>query len=294
MKPHGLYTAVITPFHSDGSIDFAAFRRILTHQLEGGVDGIVVCGSTGEGATLSVDEKETLWSLAVEHVAGAVPIVAGTGTNSTSSTIELSKRAQRCGVNALLLVTPYYNKPTQAGILAHHRAVAEAVDLPQIIYNVPGRTGVNITAATQVAIAATCPNVVATKEASANLEQMCQIITDAPEHFVLLAGDDSLALPAIACGATGVIAVVSNYAPRMYGRLIHTALRGDLAAARQLQGRLMPWYSANFIESNPLPVKYIMHRLGLCEAEWRLPLVPPQATTMATLDAMVTGFVDMP
>lgn len=294
MKPHGLYTAVITPFHANGSVDHDSFRRILSHQLEGGVDGIVVCGSTGEGATLTSAEKEMLWSMAVEQVAGAVPIVAGTGTNSTQSTIELSKAAQQCGVDALLLVTPYYNKPTQAGIVAHHRAVADAVDLPQIIYNVPGRTGVNITAVTQLAIAAACPNVVATKEASANLEQMSHIIGEAPEHFVLLAGDDSLALPAIACGATGVIAVISNYAPRMYGRLIHAARTGDMQAARSLQQRLMPWYSANFIESNPLPVKHIMHRLGFCHASWRLPLVPPQASTVATLDAMIDGFVDVP
>jgi len=294
MKPHGLYTAVITPFYADGSVDLDSFRRILTHQIEGGVDGIVVCGSTGEGATLTMAEKESLWATAVKHVAGAVPIVAGTGTNATQSTIDLSKVAQGCGVDALLIVTPYYNKPTQAGILAHHCAVANAVELPQILYNVPGRTGVNITAATQVAIAKACANVVATKEASANLEQMSQIIGDAPENFALLAGDDSLALPAVACGATGVIAVISNYAPRTYGRLVHAALEGDLVTARSLQRKLMPWYAANFIESNPLPVKHIMHRLGFCQASWRLPLVPPQASTVATLDALVEAFTDAP
>jgi len=293
MKPSGLYTAVVTPFTHAGELDIPAFTRLLTHQLEGGVDGIVVCGSTGEGATLTVHEKQQLWNVAVQHVAGKIPVIAGTGTNDTRSTIEQSLLAQRCGVDALLLVTPYYNKPTQAGIIAHHRAVSDACALPQIIYNVPGRTGVNIVAETQIAIAKHCANVVATKEASANLEQMCEIMRNAPEHFVLLAGDDSLALPAIACGATGVIAVISNYAPRSFGALVHAALRGDFAAARRLQNALMPFYKANFIETNPLPVKVIMNLLGFCTAEWRLPLVPPNDATVRTLRELFAGFTDV-
>ncbi|MBN9400824.1 MAG: 4-hydroxy-tetrahydrodipicolinate synthase ['Candidatus Kapabacteria' thiocyanatum] len=292
MKLRGLYTAIVTPFDADGELDQAAFLRLIDMQIAGGVNGIVVTGSTGEGATTTTAEKERLWSWAVEHVAGRVSVIAGTGTNDTRSTIELTALAKRCGAQAALLVTPYYNKPTQAGIIAHHKAVADAVDLPQIMYNVPGRTATNVLAETQIAIAEASTNVVATKEASANLEQISEIIRNAPAHFSVLAGDDVLALPTIACGGTGVIAVISNYLPVTYADLVGAALKGDVATAGKRQRQLMPYYKANFIESNPVPVKYIMHRLGYIGPDYRLPLVPPLASTRAALDALLLGISD--
>ena len=292
MQISGLHTAVITPFHANGDVDVDAMRRILDIQLAGGVDGVVVTGSTGEAATLSLAEREQLWRIAVEHCAGRITVTAGVGTNDTRSTIENAKAAQAAGIDALLIVSPYYNKPTQAGLLAHFRAVHDAVTIPQILYNVPGRTGQNLSAQTQLAIAEACPNIIATKEASANLEQMSEIIAHAPEHFALLAGDDVLALPTIACGGRGVIAVISNYFPRTYGALIRAALQDDAPTARELQDALLPYFAANFIETNPLPVKYFMHKLGHCANVLRLPLVPVTAASAAALDELVATIDD--
>jgi len=292
MQISGLHTAVITPFHANGDVDVDAMRRILDIQLTGGVDGVVVTGSTGEAATLSLAEREQLWRIAVEHCAGRITVTAGVGTNDTRSTIENAKAAQAAGIDALLIVSPYYNKPTQAGLLAHFRAVHDAVTIPQILYNVPGRTGQNLSAQTQLAIAEACPNIIATKEASANLEQMSEIIAHAPDHFALLAGDDVLALPTIACGGRGVIAVISNYFPRTYGALIRAALQDDVPTARELQDALLPYFAANFIETNPLPVKYIMHKLGHCANVLRLPLVPVTAASAAALDELVATIDD--
>lgn len=292
MTFRGLYTAIVTPFTAEGDLDLDALGRIIDLQLAAGVNGIVVTGSTGEGATTTTAEKETLWSYAVERVNGRIPVIAGTGTNDTRTTIELTQRATACGVHGALVVSPFYNKPTPSGQVEHYRAVADSTPLPVILYNVPGRTGTNMSPATQLAIASACPNVVATKEASANLEQMCEIMCDAPEHFTLLAGDDSLALPIIACGGVGVIAVISNYAPRRYGRLIHAALNGDLDTARIEQRFLMPYYAANFYESNPIPVKWIMQLLGYSQANYRLPLTPPGPDTQARLQALFAGYRD--
>lgn len=293
MQISGLHTAVITPFHANGDVDIDAMRRILDMQIEAGVDGVVVTGSTGEAATLSRDERELLWRTAVEHCAGRISVTAGVGTNDTRSTCENAKAAQHAGVNALLIVSPYYNKPTEAGLIAHFRAVHDTVNVPQILYNVPGRTGQNLSAQTQLAIAEACPNIIATKEASANLEQMSEIIAHAPEHFSLLAGDDVLALPTIALGGRGVIAVISNYFPRTYGALIRAALQNDVPAARELQEALMPYFAANFIETNPLPVKYIMHKLGYCNNVLRLPLVPVTDRSATALDDLATTIDDM-
>ena len=288
----GLHTAIVTPFTSTGDIDFPAFRRLIELQIAAKVDGVVVCGSTGEGATLTMQEKVALWNEAVQQAAGRCIITAGTGTNDTRTTIEQTQQAKEAGVDAVLIVTPYYNKPTPAGLMAHFRALNDAVDIRQILYNVPGRTGQNVSAATQLAIAESFPNVIATKEASANLEQMCEIIRHAPEHFSLLAGDDVLTLPAIACGATGVIAVVSNYAPIRFGRLVHAILGGDVLTAQREQMALMPYFAANFIESNPLPVKMILSLLGLIEAEYRLPLTMPTEQTQQRLRELMRDFVD--
>lgn len=292
MNIRGLHTAIVTPFTMSGDIDLESFVGLVDMQIAAGVDGIVVCGSTGEGATLTTPEKQLLWSTAAERAAGRAVITAGTGTNDTRSTIELTRLAQSCGVDAVLLVTPYYNKPTPAGLLAHFQAISEASDVPKIIYNVPGRTGQNVSAETQLAIAEACPTVIATKEASANLEQMCQIIRHAPPHFSLLAGDDVLTLPAISCGARGVIAVISNYAPRRFGRLVRAALNGDYITAQREQMELVPYFAANFIESNPIPVKFILSMLGQIQPEYRLPLVGPSQTTQKRLLEIFAGYAD--
>jgi 4-hydroxy-tetrahydrodipicolinate synthase len=293
MQISGLHTAVVTPFHPDGEVDHTAFLRLLDMQIAGGVDGVVVTGSTGEAATLSLDERTLLWRAAVEHCAGRVTVTAGIGTNDTRSTTENARSAQQAGVDALLVVSPYYNKPSTSGLLAHFRAVHDAVTVPQIIYNVPGRTGQNMSAQTQLAIAEACPNIIATKEASANLEQMSEIIAHAPDHFALLAGDDVLALPIIASGGRGVIAVISNYFPRTYGALIRAAMQNDIATARELQDALLPYFAANFIETNPLPVKYIMHKLGYCANVLRLPLVPVTDASAHALDDIVATIDDL-
>lgn len=287
----GLYTAIITPFNN-GEIDKAAFLRLLDFQRDGEVDGIVVCGSTGEAATLSDEEKVQLWSWAVEHLQGAMPIIAGTGGNDTRASIALTRKAEASGVQGALVVTPYYNKPTPAGQVAHFTAIANSTSMPVIMYNVPARTATNMHPETQLQIAEACKNVVATKEASANLEQMAQIIRNAPSHFQLVSGDDSLALPIIAQGGTGCIAVISNYAPRKFGRLIHAALGDDYETARAIHNELVPYYAANFIESNPGPVKYMLSLLGMCEASYRLPLVPPTGATQDALKKLMASFKD--
>lgn len=275
----GTATALVTPFHDNGDIDFAALGALIDRQIAGGVEAVVPCGSTGESATMNHDEKLRVISFTVEHVAGRAKVIAGTGSNDTRATIGLTREARAAGVDAVLLVGPYYNKPTQEGHVRHYAAIADAVDIPMIIYNVPGRTGSNMTAETQLRIAECSSNIIATKEASANLEQMQEIIRSAPAHFALLAGDDSLALPAIACGARGVIAVISNYAPGMFGECVRKALSGDYAAARSIQYALLPLMKLNFIESNPIPVKFILASLGLIKETYRLPLVPLSASS---------------
>jgi len=270
----GTATALVTPFLPDESIDFDNLGKLIDFQIEQGVEGIVPCGSTGEAATLSYQEKVAIIRFTVERAERKVKVIAGTGSNDTRATITLTRTAKELGADAVLLVAPYYNKPTQNGFFEHFRVIAEAVDIPQIIYNVPGRTGSNITAETQLRIAESNTNIIATKEASANLEQMMEIISNAPAHFSVLAGDDSLALPVIASGGTGVIAVISNYAPKQFGELVRSALRGDFAEARRMQFELLPMMKLNFIESNPIPVKYILSQMGMIGEQYRLPITP--------------------
>jgi 4-hydroxy-tetrahydrodipicolinate synthase len=272
--PKGTITAIVTPFKQDLSIDFDAFERLVNFQIENKVDGIVVCGSTGESATLSHKERLALIIKAVEISNGKVPIIAGTGTNDTKATIELSLVAKEEGADALLLVAPYYNKPTQLGILQHYLAVSEQVDIPQIIYNVPGRTGVNINADTQIEIAKQCENVVATKEASGNIEQIMKVIKHSPRNFVVLSGDDATTLPLIAAGAKGVVSVFSNYAPAQLVELVQLALKGNFKAARNIHYKYLKLMDLSFIESNPVPAKAILSLMGIIEGHVRLPLVP--------------------
>lgn len=280
----GTGTALVTPFHADRSIDFEALGRLIDKQIECGIDALVPCGSTGEGATLSTEEKCAVIRFTVERADKRVPVIAGTGTNNTQAAVELTRRAQGLGADAVLLVCPYYNKPSQQGLFEHHRAIAEAVDIPQILYNIPGRSGVNMLPETQLRIAEECANVVATKEASANLEQIAEIVRSAPEGFAVLSGDDSLALPIIACGGQGAIAVISNYMPTEYGSLIRAALASDMATARRLHFQLLALMKLNFIESNPGPVKAVLAMQGTIEEIYRLPMTPMQPENRAKLE----------
>lgn len=272
MKLNGTATALVTPFTESGAVDFDALGKLIEYQIRGGVEAVVPCGSTGESATMTHEEKIDVIRYTIERVEGRVKVIAGTGSNDTRATIGLTREARDAGVDAVLLVGPYYNKPTQEGHVRHYAAVADAVDIPIIIYNVPGRTGSNMSAETQLRIAEYSPNIIATKEASANLEQMQEILRSAPAHFSLLAGDDSLALPAIACGANGVISVISNYAPRLFSDCIRYALNGNFSEARRIQFELLPLMKLNFIESNPIPVKFILAAKGMIGENYRLPL----------------------
>ena len=284
----GCGTALVTPFTATGAVDEARFRALLERQIAGGVRLLVPCGTTGEGATLDAREHEGLITLAVE-VAGRgrrARVIAGVGSNATAVTIERARAARGAGADAILVVAPYYNKPTQAGLVAHFRAVAEAVeDLPVVLYNVPGRTASNITAATTLTLARERANIVGTKEASGDLSQIMAILRDRPANFCVLSGDDAMTLPLMALGADGVVSVASNEVPDAMARLTDLALRDDWAAVRTLHYRLLPLMEANFIESNPGPVKAALAALGLLEEHFRLPLVPVQEQTRARVRA---------
>lgn len=272
--PIGTFTALITPFNRKGEVDFKALKKLIDFQIENGVDGIVVCATTGESATLSLKEKQAIIIESVEHAAGRVPIVAGTGTNETELSLSLTLFAKEHGASACLLVAPYYNKPNQDGLYEHFRLIATQVDIPIILYNVPGRTGVNISAQTTIRLANDCPNIVATKEASGNLEQIMKIIAHSPKDFSVLSGDDALTLAIIALGGKGVVSVTSNYAPKEFSEMVRLALQNKIEKAREIHYKLLELMELNFIEPNPIPVKYIMSILGYTKEVYRLPLLP--------------------
>src|SRR5215510_7981732 len=250
----GTGTAMITPFKSDGSVDEKALRRFVDFQIDGGVDMLLPCGTTGEGATLDENETDRVVQIVIEQTRQRVPVIVGAGSNSTAKAVMMTKRAKRLGADGVLSVGPYYNKPTQQGFYEHFKAIAEAEDVPVIVYNVPGRTGSNIEAKTMLRLAA-IPNIVAVKEASGNLGQIMDIIKDRPPEFRVLSGDDAIALAVVAMGGDGVVSVVSNEAPGMMREIVDAALVGDLVQAREVHYRLLPLMNANFVESNPIPVK---------------------------------------
>jgi 4-hydroxy-tetrahydrodipicolinate synthase len=269
----GTITALITPFKEDGSVDFNTLKKLINFQIKHGVEGIVVCGTTGESATLTLKEKQAIIIRAVEYSAGRIPIIAGTGTYETESTKDLTLIAKEHGANAALIVAPYYVKPTQDGLFEHFRLIANQVDIPIIIYNIPSRTGVNMLPETQIRLAEECKNVIAVKEASGNLEQFMNIIKYAPKHFSLLAGDDSLAVPAIAIGAKGVVSVIGNYAPKEFGDCVRLALSGKFKEAMKIHYALFELMKLNFCETNPTPVKAAMAMMGMTKEVYRLPLL---------------------
>ena len=268
----GTGTALVTPFAPGGSIDEAALARLIDFQIAGGVDMIVPCGTTGEGATLEADEYERVIGLIVERVAGRVPVIAGAGCNSTQRAVKLTRTARELGVDAVLSVGPYYNKPTQAGFYEHFKAIAEADDIPVVVYNVPSRTSSNISAETMLRLAE-LPGIVAVKESSGNFDQVMEIIRNRPDGFSVLSGDDWATLAIVALGGDGVISVAANEAPDMIHAMVDAALAGDLDRARALHYRLLPLMRANFIETNPIPVKAVLAMMGLIDERYRLPLV---------------------
>src|SRR5437773_10288314 len=282
----GCGTALVTPFTATGGVDVTRLEALVERQVAGGVRLLVPCGTTGEAATLTPAEHARVIALTVAAARGRARILAGVGSNATAATIERARAARGAGADAILVVAPYYNKPTQGGLVAHFRAVAEAVeDLPVVLYNVPGRTASNITAATTLTLARERANSVGTKEASGDPSRIMAILRDRPPHFCVLSGDDAMTLPLIALGADGVVSVVSNEVPDAMARLTDLALRGDWAEARTLHYRLLPLMEANFIESNPGPVKAALAALGLVEAHVGLPPVPVQDQTRARVRA---------
>lgn len=271
-KLRGTGTALVTPFKKNGTIDERSLRNLVDWQIKNKVEFLVPCGSTGESATMTRDERRRVIQIVYEQAAQRVPIIAGTGTNSTNDSIELTHDAKEIGVDTVLLVGPYYNKPTQEGFFQHFRKIIEECDVKAVLYNVPGRTASNMLAETTLRLAEEVENVIAVKEASNNLEQIMQIIDHAPAKFAVLSGDDSLTLPLISCGGDGVISVVSNEVPKDFSDMVRSALAGDLKKARALHYKLFELMKVNFIESNPIPVKTAMHLMGMMDDTLRLPL----------------------
>jgi 4-hydroxy-tetrahydrodipicolinate synthase len=285
----GCGTALVTPFTSGGDVDETALRALVDWQLAEGVHFLVPCGSTGEAATLDAGEHARVVAITVDQVAGRVPVVAGAGSNDTKKAIALSRAMKAAGATHLLHVSPMYNKPQQRGIVAHFRAIAEAVDLPIVVYNVPGRTASNIEAATALELA-TIPGIVAIKEASGNIGQIGEILRERPASFAVLSGDDAMTLPVMALGGEGVISVVSNVTPRRMVSLVDACLAGDFATARTMHRQLLPWMGAAFVEANPAPVKAALAMMGRIENVLRLPLVPlAEGYTSTVRSALATA-----
>jgi 4-hydroxy-tetrahydrodipicolinate synthase len=280
----GCATALVTPFNRDGSIDEGRLRSFVDFQIEAGVRLLVPCGTTGESATMTEEEDRRVIKTVIDAARGRAKIIAGAGSNSTAASIEYSRAARDLGADAVLIVAPFYNKPTQAGLYAHFRAVAEAVEgLPVVVYNVPGRTSSNIAAQTALRLADDVGNVCAVKEASGNLSQIMEILRARPANFRVLSGDDALTLAMIALGADGLVSVASNEAPALVSRMVDAALAGSWDEARALHYRLLPLMEANFIESSPAPAKAALAMMGLVEENLRLPLVPVEEKTRARL-----------
>jgi 4-hydroxy-tetrahydrodipicolinate synthase len=296
MQFRGCGTALVTPFRQDGFIDETALRNLVAWQVESGIDFLVPCGTTGETPTLSHDEWLQVVAITVEVTAGRCPIVAGATSNSTQDAVSKAKElAALSGVNGILTASPYYNKPTQEGQYRHFRAIAEAVDKPIILYNVPGRTGANIEPAT-LARLAEVPNIAGVKEASGNISQMAEVCNVVPEHFAVLSGDDAVTLPLIALGGVGIISVASNEIPREMFDMTRAALNNDWETARRIHRKYLPLMLANFIESNPMPVKAVLAMMGKIEEVYRLPMVPMRRDTRSKLQkvAAEAGLISKP
>jgi 4-hydroxy-tetrahydrodipicolinate synthase len=284
----GCGTALVTPFRHDSSLDEDTFRRLLRRQIESGIDFLVPCGTTGESPTLTRAEHVRIVAITVEEAKGRVPVLAGAGGYNTAEVIALGNELRQVGIDGLLSVNPYYNRPTQEGLYQHFKAIADGVSLPIVLYNIPGRTGVNIETPTLRRLAA-IDNIVGVKEASGNISQMAAVAHAMPERFDILCGDDAITIPLIALGGRGIVSVVANEIPAEMTRLAHLAMEGDFAGARAVQRAWMPLMEMNFIESNPIPVKTAMSMMGLLEPVWRLPMTPPTRETRAKIEEVLSA-----
>jgi 4-hydroxy-tetrahydrodipicolinate synthase len=282
----GCGTAMVTPFRKDGSLDEATLRKLVRRQIEQGIDFLVPCGTTGESPTLTRDEHLRVVEITIEEVAGEIPVLAGAGGNNTHEVIEIARSCEKLGADGILSVTPYYNKATQEGLYQHYKAIAQAIRIPIILYSVQGRTGVNIEPSTVVRLSEVS-NVVGIKEASGNITQIAEIVHRVPEKFVVLSGDDAMTIPVIALGGRGVISVVSNQIPGAMTELTRFANEGLFDAARKHQRRWLPLMQTNFIESNPIPVKWGMSVMGLLEPVYRLPMVEPQTASKEKIEQTI-------
>ena len=282
----GCGTALITPFSADGSVDEAALRRLVKRQIDAGINFLVPCGTTGESPTLARREHLRVVEITLEEAKGKVPVLGGAGGYNTAEVIELAGELRHLGVDGILSVTPYYNKPTQEGLYQHFKAIATAVPVPMVVYSVQGRTSVNVEPATLKRLAE-IENIVGVKEASGNIGQMASVVHQVPESFNVLSGDDSITIPLVALGGRGIISVVSNEIPGEMTKLTQLAMAGDFAGARAMQRTWLPLMDVNFVESNPIPVKAAMAMMGLCEAVWRLPMTPPSHQNQAKIEAVL-------
>jgi len=278
----GSIVAIVTPFHN-GKVDEKKLRELIDFQIENGTSGIVPCGTTGESATLTFDEHEKVIEVTIDQVNKRVPVIAGTGSNSTEEAIMLTRQAASAGSDASLQVSPYYNRPTQNGLYRHFKAIAQSVKIPIILYNIAGRTGVNIEPETIAALAKDCKNIVAVKEASGSLDQMSRIKALCPPNFQLISGDDSLTLPVLSIGGVGIISVLANIVPADVVSLVSAFEKGNIKKAQSLHYKLLPLIKAVFIETNPIPVKTAMGLLGMCEPDLRLPMCDMSSDNLAKL-----------
>jgi 4-hydroxy-tetrahydrodipicolinate synthase len=282
-KLTGLGIALITPFNKDESIDFAALGRLVDFQMQNGIDYLVVLGTTAESATLTEQEKNQIKDFVVDRVKGRIPVVLGVGGNCTKAVTEELQTKDLKGIDAILSVVPYYNKPSQEGVYCHYKAIAESTDLPIILYNHPGRTGVNMTAETTLRLAFDFPNIVAIKEASGNISQMDEIIKNKPKDFMVISGDDGITFPLITLGAVGVISVIGNAFPKEFGRMVRLALQGDFTNALDIHHRFTELFNLLFVDGNPAGVKCMLNAMGYIENKLRLPLVPTRITTYESI-----------
>ena len=276
----GLGIALVTPFTSDGSVDYVCLKKLITYQLDGGADFFCILATTGETPTLTKDEKLRIKQLVVETVGGRVPILMGCGGNNTAEVVNELQIGDFSGIDGVLSVCPYYNKPSQEGLYQHFKAISAATKLPVVLYNVPGRTGVNLKAETTVRLARDCKNIVAIKEAAGSLEQVDEIIKNKPDTFDVISGDDALTFPMIACGAVGVISVIGNALPKEFSRMIRLEISGEIESARKIHHKFTDLFNLLFVDGNPAGVKAMLHEMGMIENILRLPLVPTRLTTM--------------
>ena len=282
----GCGTALVTPFRRDLSLDEETLRKLVRRQVEAGINFLVPCGTTGESPTLSREEHLRVIEITLEEARGRVPVLGGAGGYNTREVIELARELEHMGVDGILSVTPYYNKPTQEGLCQHYKAIAEAVRLPIVVYSVQGRTGVNVEPAT-LARLAQIENIVGVKEASGNIAQMANVLHEVPANFTVLSGDDAITIPLMALGGHGIVSVVSNEIPAEMTQLAEACLQGDFATARSIQRRYLPLMNVNFVESNPIPVKAAMAMMGLLEPVYRLPMVPPSPANKAKIEQVL-------